>query len=126
MQDPPFISLICLWLVPSSLVIVSVMLSFSLSSLWVAVGLKKYKSKIISFLFASGKDSGHEKVVITLLSVILNRHKANGLSLNISELSKLRKRLMSFVNSIYGCGSQSSSFEVHSLLIDIAPEYIFE
>ena len=51
-----------------------------------AGGLKKYKSKIISFLLLEGKASGHDIDKIKLLSVILKRHKATGMFFN-SEIS---------------------------------------
>ena len=101
-------------------------LSPSLSTLSAAGGLKKYKSKIISFLLLSGKESGHFIVVITLLSVILNIHKAIGISLKSSEFNE-RIFLDFDLKSTKGRGWQSSpSAVVHSLLIETIPLYILE
>ena len=101
-------------------------LSPFLSALSTAGGLKKYKSKIISFLLFSGNVSGHDIVVITLLSVILNRHKAIELFSKVSGFiwSKFND---SDVRSIKGSWVQSSLLGmVHSLRIEMIPLYIFE
>ena len=94
-----------------------VILTPSLSILSAAGGLKKYKSKIISFLLFSDKEFGHFIVVIMLLSVILNIHKGIGISFNSSEFKK-RKFFDTEVKSIIGYGSQPfSSIAVHSFFI---------
>ena len=81
LQVPPFVSLIYfLFLFLSSLIVIVILLFF-LSALSIAGGLKKYKSKRISFFFDLEKDSGHVIEVIKLLSVILNRHNGIGRSL---------------------------------------------
>ena len=131
LHKPPFVSLIYILLFSLSSLIVNVILSLSLSALCIAGGLKKYKSKIISFFFVSESDSGHVIEVIKLLSVILNKHRATGISLKSSiefrTLLLLELLFLVEVKSTNLFGLQSSPSELmHSLTIEIAAVYIFE
>ena len=103
---PLFISLIIS--LPSFGIFFILTLLASFAGLFIAGGLKKYKSKIIACLMDFCNDSGHDIDKMTSLSVILNKHRGIGMSFKsgISSSKYLRFLLVAVVKSSIDLGSQ--------------------